>query len=316
MTASTSLQPSSSTSHNICTRRYDPTLRGYLTGMTELPPTPPPSLPLNKMGSGRRASRPPSLSSHATATLPPSISAHQVGSSLRRSGPSLALDTAPDHFDRRQLRVRQQKAARLSALNGPDGEMAIDGTVDLVPGPRPSRIGTIIAERARKEAETSRLASTEESQWTFAKQLGLPSAQPGSTISNDLEQEKREARSNPSHRLTSLSADMTRCKDPVDVEFAVRKINLRADQPVGPNNTTTPGPYFETFSGPSRGPDPEGNRSRQERASREVYRSKKGGTEIGKVTSAMLTRRKRSRTRSRSGDGTYSGGVKGIGEFW
>ena len=284
--------------------------------MLELPSTPPPSLPLTEIGSGHRASRPPSFFSHATVTLPSSISTHQVRSSMRQSGPSLPLDAAHGQFDRRQLRVIQQKAARLNALKDPDGEMAIDGTGQLVPGPCPSRIETLAARRAREGEEKCRRTSTEEGKSTFTKRKNSPSVRSGSIISYSLEQDETEARGNRSHRLTSLSADMIRCKDPVDVEFDVRGINLRADRPVGPNNITTLGPYFETFSGPSRGPDPEGNCSRQERASREVYRSKKGGTEIGRVTSAMLATRERSESRSRSGDREYYGRLKGIGECW
>jgi hypothetical protein len=310
-TASTSLLPSSS-SHNIHTRRSDPSITDCLTGMPRPLPTPPPSLPVSKIESGYRGSGPPSLYSHAAVTLPPSISYPQAESSFRHNGPSVTLGTASGHSGKIQSKAQLQNALRLSALRDIGGESATDGTIELV---RPSRTGALTARRARKTAETSRLVSTEEGKSTFPKQLQLPSDQPGSTISYNLEQEKIEARRNPSHGLTSLSADVAHCVNPIDVEF--RKLGyLRADQPVGVINITTSGPYFETFYGPSRRPDPEFDYSRQGRALRKVYRSTRGGRGIEKVDSNMLKRRERSRTRSRSGDGTYCGSVKGIGESW
>jgi hypothetical protein len=293
-TASTSLHPSSS-SHNICTRRCDPTITGFLTGMPQPLPTPPPSLPVSKIESGYRESGPPSLVSQAAVTLLP-----------------VTLGTASGHYDKRQSKAQLQNALRLSALRDIGGESATDGTIELR---RPSRTGIITAERARKKADTSRLISTEEGKSIFPKQLQLRSDQPGSTISYNLEQEKIEARRNPSHGLTSLSANVAHCVNPIDVEF--RKLGyLRADQRVGVINITTPGPYCETFSGPSRGSDPKFDYSRQGRALRKVYRSTRAGRGIEKVDSNMLTRRERSRTSSRSGDGTYCGRVKGIGESW
>jgi hypothetical protein len=306
-TASTSRLPSSS-SHNIYTRRSDPSITGFLTGMPQPLPTPPPSLPLNKIGSGYPESGPPSLVSHAAVTLPLSTSHQQANSSY---GPPVTLGTASGHDDKRQSKAQLQHALRLSALRK-GGESATDGTIELG---RPSRTGAIIAKRAHEENKSPPLTSTEEGKSTFPKQLQLPSVQPGSTISYSLEQEKIGARRNPSHGLTSLSADVAHCANPIDVEF--RKLNyLRADQPVGINSIATLAPYFETFSEPSRGPDPKFDYSRQGRALRKVYRSTRGGRGIEKVDSNMLTRRERSRTRSRSGDGTYCGRVQGIGESW
>jgi hypothetical protein len=274
-------------------------------------PTPPPSLPVSKIESIYRESGPPSLVSYAAVTLPPRISHRQAESSFRHNGPPVTLGTASRHHGKRQSKAQLQNALRLSALrNG--GESATDGTIELVP---PSRTGAIIAKRAREENKFPRPSSTEEGKSTFPKRLQLPSDQPGSTISYNLEQEKIEARRNPSHGLTSLSADVAHCANPIDVEF--RKLDyLRDDQPVGVINIITPGPYFETFSGQSRGSDPEFDYSRQGRALRKVYRSARGGRGIQMVNSAMLARGERSKSRSRSGDREYYGRLEGDGSFW
>jgi len=254
------------------------------------------------------------LVSLATVTLPPRLSAHQEKTSFGDNRPPVPLATASGHCDRTRLRAEQQKAARLSALRDLDEEMAIGGAVDVVPGPCPSTTGTLTAKRAR-EAEDSRGMSTEEGKSIYERRPGWPSVCTGSTIGWSVEQDKIEAQRVQSQGMTSLSADMTRCANPVDVEFKVDD-DLRADRPVAPIHITTPGPYFETFSGTSRGPDPEGDYSGQKRTSREVYRFTRRGRGIEKVDSKMLTRGERSRTRSRSGDGNYCGRVQGIGEFW